>query len=410
MADAKIQATILVKKADGTTERITLEELKKRKQAVKEQANSVRAQPVSTPTPVSELPKIEPTVESVQRRTIPLVQEIQEKSEPVKIRRAIPLVEEVIPKPEPVKMSRAIPLIEETPVVIPTIPAARTESQVATTTPVTHVFEQPISITKPIFSSGKKVENTRSFLDEDHDEISALEKKHGTTHTPVTSVSFSSSVPIPKDLEARTNSLILSWKKGIRDKHQFLQYAVRAAGEGGLGLSQGNAEKLFLEISENAELKKPVAPLHHTPRPPADSLGLRPASIPQKRPMTQQIPNPPSLIREVASVRETSRVMGPTEEAGAFTLEDFRRLSRDSKVAGSMLLAKFSGWKDESYLLYLQVRDSWRRSPLFRLYIEQTVFAIERNVVITSALEGGSMNYDEYVVIADVNHKLGMMD
>ncbi len=375
MADAIAQATILVKKADGTTERVTLQEFKKRRAGTQN----------PEPPVVTSQPK---------RRAVPMIEELP--SQPIQ-RRVVPMIDE-IPAREVTKTEeptvRNIPAVEKKSVT-PAPPSVSTPHSVATTTPSIHVFEQP--------RASSKITDTRSLLDDDHAEIKEL----GLSHAPVTSVSFTSSVVIPKDLEARTSSLILSWKKGIRDKHQFLHYATKPAGEGGLGLSPVNAEKLFSEISHNAELRAAPQPVRPAPRTtPVSSGGYEY----QKKSIPQQIPNPPSLIREVASTQQSDRVMGPSEEAAALTLEDFRRLSRDPRVAGSMLQAKFEGWKDESYLLYLQVRDSWKKSPLFRLYIEKTTEAIEKNLTIAGVLQSGQMTHDEYLAVTEVNRKIGQMD
>ncbi len=397
----KPQPTILVKKADGTTERITLQEFRKRKQA------SVSPAPVPEPKILEKKAVVTPP--TPPKRVIPLVEEekiarpIVQASKPVvpqPPRRVIPLVEEVeVVKP------RAVPNVA------PTTPVVQTETHIANTTPVTKVFEHPIT-PKLVHKIGEKADDHRSLLDEDDSEIKAIgEKKvQSVRHTPAASVSFSSSVHVPKDLEARTTALILSWKKGIRDQYQFIEYAVRSASEGGLGLTKVDAMKLFEEISHSTTLGAPRPQSRPASVPSAAPLGSS-LSIPsQKKPQLNHIPNSTTLIREIAPTRDVAAVMGPIEEAASLSILDFRRLSRVPKTAGEMVVAKFSGWKDESYLLYLQVRDSWRTSPLFRLYIEKTTEAVEKNLTITAVLQNGELTYEEYLAIAEVNKKLGQMD
>ncbi|HRH23784.1 MAG TPA: hypothetical protein PK295_04105 [Candidatus Magasanikbacteria bacterium] len=401
---SKSQPTILVKKADGTTERITLQEFRNRKQVSISQAS------VEVPKVLEK--KAVMTPPTPPRRVIPLVEEEE-------IARPTQTAKPTVPQPP----RRVIPLVEEVEVVKPSVPSkvvsttpvVQTETHIANTTPVTKVFESSYTLRasadRQPANSKQKVDDHNSLLDEDDSEIKAIGDKKGQSvrHTPAASVSFSSSVQIPKDLEARTSALILSWKKGIRDQYQFIDYAARPASEGGLGLTKVDAVKLFEEISQSATLGAP-----RIPRPASLSSAVpltSPISTPsQKKPQLNHIPSSATLIREIAPTREPATVMGPIEEAASLSIEDFRRLSRIPKTAGEMMVAKFSGWKDESYLLYLQVRDSWRNSPLFRLYIEKTTEAIEKNLTITAVLERAQLSYEEYLEIALINRKLGMMD
>ncbi|MBP9732199.1 MAG: hypothetical protein KBD29_01935 [Candidatus Magasanikbacteria bacterium] len=403
MVDAqKPQPTILVKKADGTTERITLQEFRKRKQT------SVSPAPVPEPKVLEK--KVVVTPPTPPKRVISLVEE-------EKIARPMAQAPKpVVPQPP----RRVIPLVEEVEVVkpsvvskvVPTTPVVQNETHIANTTPVTKVFEQPM-VPKLVRKTENKADSDhRSLLDEDDSEIRAIGEKKGqvVSHTPAASVSFSSSVIIPKDLKARTDALILSWKKGIRDQYQFIEYAVRPASEGGLGFTKVDAMKLFEEISHSTTLGAPRPQSRPASVPSAAPLSSSLSTPSQKKPQLNHIPNSTTLIREIAPTREVTAVMGPIEESASLSILDFRRLSRVPKTAGEMVVAKFSGWKDESYLLYLQVRDSWRTSPLFRLYIEKTTEAVEKNLTITAVLQSGELTYEEYLAIAEVNKKLGQMD
>ncbi len=416
---SKLQPTILVKKADGTTERITLQEFRKRKQS------SIVQSPVPEPKVLEKKVTVIPP--APPRRVIPLVEEVEEREV---VRPTMPAPQPPVPQPP----RRVIPLVEDEELIVnnrhreekeqaqvsPVTPVVQAETHIANTTPVTKVFESPYThqaLVDKQKSNGHSVQGgsalgERSLLDEDDSEIRVIGEKKGqlVSHTPAVPVSFSSSVSIPKDLEARTSSLILSWKKGIRDQYQFIEYAMKSPSDGGLGLSKVDATKLFAEISQTATLG---APRPHTGSIPVASM-TPPAPLPtssQKKTTVHQIPSSaPSVMQEISPARERTAVMGPIEEVESFSIEDFRRLSRVPKTAGEMLLAKFSGWKDESYLLYLQVCESWKKSLLFRLYIEKTIEAVEKNLIITAVLQNGELTYEEYLAIAEVNKKLGQMD
>ncbi len=432
MADNPIsQPTILVKKADGTSERITLEEFKKRKQgkSISSNVDLESASPNSSPAPANANLPTSASSEQVQKKEEirdegktkeDLVSREKKHVKPLvvskkgQVRRPIPLIPTTPAATTTKPIRRAIPLIPSTSqpvtaaaaetVIFPSgtsLPQVITEQHLSTTTPVVEVFEHPAPSVSHVSSLPKK-QDRRSLLDEDMSEINLLKEKHGTGHAPTTQVDFSSSVQIPKDLEARASALILSWKKGIRDEHQFCEYVMKSPSEGGLGLSEGDAQKLFYEISGNATLIQPK--VNSAPKPMPPSRPMTPKAVPKT------VPTPPSVIQEVRAVRPTTSVMGPKEEIASFTIDDFRRLSRDPKTAASMVLSKFSGWKEESYLLYLQVRDSWRQSPLFRMYIDKTVEALSQRETIAAVLQGSDMTHDEYQALTEMTRKFEMMD
>ncbi|GEM_PF-3531174 len=401
----KQQPTILIKKSDGTTERITLEEFKKRKQMkrtesgvsdTKDRSNSARETSTVSSIPHKDVPHVKPLVahKGEVRRPIPIIPTVatSKPSSPTP-RRVIPII------PTTVSASTS-----ETNVSIPSsaVPQVVPEQHLATTTPVARIFQHPqSSVAVPVVSTKK--EDLRSLLDEDVSEINSLRERESVYHLPTTQVNFSSSVTFPKDLEARLNALVLSWKKGIRDEHQFREYAMKSPADGGLGLSLDDTQKLFFEISGNATLVSASAP---KPVPPRASSA---PPLPPK-PSIPPVHAPARVIQEVRSGDTVPAVMGPREEILSFSIDDFRRLSRDPKTAGDMVLSKFSGWKDESYLLYLQVRDSWRQSPLYRMYIECTVRALETRQTVATVLREGQLSYTEYQALIEVNRKFEMMD
>jgi hypothetical protein len=366
MADnQKSQPTILIRKSDGTTERVTLDEFKRRKMMK---------------TSVESVPK---KASAVLPHPIPLLFEsdiVHPKSvaRPQTLPHAIPLVEE-----SEVRTSARV------------MSTSSTTQAVATTTPVQHFFEH----------SSARFDH-QSLLEEDVSEVATLRNTGESTHLGSGTAVFSSTVSIPPDLRSRAEALVLSWKKGVRDQHQFLEYALKSPRDGGLGLTEGEGRQLFADVTKNARVEPPK------PVPPPRSRGLVSPSIPSSasaRPSLAPRATPASVIQEVSRATPVSTIMGPVEEAASFSIEDLRRLSRDPHKASEMFLAKFSGWKDESYLLYLQARDSWRGSPLFRLYIDMTVDALERGVTVAAFLEGSGLSYDEYLALATLNHEIEMI-
>ena len=61
--------------------------------------------------------------------------------------------------------------------------------------------------------------------------------------------------------------------------------------------------------------------------------------------------------------------MGPVDEIAAFTLTDFRRLAATTEEAALRLKQKSINLQEESVLLYLDALEAWRQSPLYKNYV-----------------------------------------
>jgi len=478
------QPTILVKKSDGTSERITLTEFRARMRTSADTADSVSPTQstdtvADTPASVRAVPAPSPVVSDDMDDEV-VISTVKRVSPPVDTPRMIPL-SVPIPLREKVKSKRekgkkensnfkiqntkfenekklkiqnskvesgkskvesrehfkvkgkkwekiqdlnvSAPIVSSEGEGEYLLPALETPHELSNTTPVTHIFEYPtitrdvpvadiaaIPTSSDIPSSVRTTaqapdDEHRSLLDEDFDEVHAMsrEKEHvSDTHAPVRSVVFAQSVNIPSELSGRAESLILSWKKGVRDDHAFMAYAMRPVEQGGLGLSQGDAEQLFAEVSHHAVLGPPAAP---PPRPVAPSTTSRPTPVSMGTKSMHTMSTPASAVLDVAPATKPA-VMGPKEEMASFTLEDFRRLSQTPSVASDMLRAKCAGWKEESYLLYLSIRDAWRESPLYRTYTQIVVQSLNQNIPFDTTLAEHGYTRDEFEAIASFNRAL----
>ncbi len=68
--------------------------------------------------------------------------------------------------------------------------------------------------------------------------------------------------------------------------------------------------------------------------------------------------------------------MGPTDEIRFFTLTDFRRLSANPEEAAMRFKQKFVNLRDESILLYLDAVSAWKVSPLYIEYVSTATAAL----------------------------------
>lgn len=371
---------ISVKKPDGTTVRVPLSEFKKMHAAPA--AASSQASPTSvnstlaTPTFPAE-PKIE--VESVKPTVLP----------PVKLD----------PKNE-IVAAHETPLLEE--VVTPT------EVRSA------EIMQAPPAIT---------------------DEI-------------VRQIVRDSKLMVANDLWGRAQSLIASWLKGVRDNEQFLHYVTAPAAKGGLGLETEVAAGVLMVMGK---YKKKDVPLSVTERPATKPALEVPLSAPTSQAftdsLTEQPPRPlrfntpvmpkiepvqspvvaPDPLEEVAPMTATQaptmapvspRVVqdirvgvtpltGPAEEMQSFTIIDWRRLGAQTAAAETAFLAKFNGWRGESFLLYMDAVNAWQQSPLLQQYLQIAIRAVnEKRQVAEVINEVGTMTTEEWLAINAANREI----
>lgn len=100
--------------------------------------------------------------------------------------------------------------------------------------------------------------------------------------------------------------------------------------------------------------------------------------LPKKEPVSRPI------VRDITPTKPLN--LGPLEEIKYFTLTDFRRLSADPAEAASRLKQKFTNLKDESYILYLNALEAWRTSPLFNDYMAVSINTLNRKNKLTDVV------------------------
>ena len=83
--------------------------------------------------------------------------------------------------------------------------------------------------------------------------------------------------------------------------------------------------------------------------------------------------------------------MGPVEEIQYMTLVDFRRLSAKPVEAAARLKQKFLNLRDESVVLYMDAFSAWHKSPLYADYMKNVARALKEKRKM-SALDGEDAN------------------
>jgi len=232
------------------------------------------------------------------------------------------------------------------------------------------------------------------------------------------------SFPIESDLRGRWESLIISRIKNVRDDDQLKSYLQKSKETGGLGLNDSQTEEAIQVIKmvfnlgrnfgsltkANKKLSASAVASSVIPKLSVNSAvssmkkmfnfsqsasdSSRVASSPSGKPILHDVVVPPPRPAQElsASAGLENKNMSPIDELGAFTLTDFRRLSKNADEAGQLVQKKFAVLKVESYLLFLQAVTAWRESPFYRAYQQVLEQALKNSETLKMAAGQGSEN------------------
>lgn len=326
MADNTTQPTILVKKADGTTERITLAELR------------------------------------VRQSGVPVTQEIV----------SVPVIVPNVVVPEKIKFVE--PKIDQPRGLV--IGPADVKSLLHEEAPNSPHADAPTSSART-------------------DQVSKL----------IASLSFK----VPSQFENRLRSGVQLRLKDIRSEADTRDLCLRSIKDGGLGLTQVQAEELVsktqptksLGIQKDQVSHAPVLPpmpvieiMKKTDREAAVEkiIGQTPVSVSPVR--TNQ---PQSFKPLMNDVKTKPAAMSPLDEIQYFSLIDLRRLSSQPSEAVNRLKQKFINLKDESFLLFMDSWNAWHNSPLYQSYTEVLDEALSQKSSLNTVL-----NTKEKISLAEI--------
>ncbi len=421
MPVSQSQPTITVKTADGKTVKMTLAEFRAshgNRETLKHPAASAgkgNIPPPSQPTPVSQAKQQPEKAESVKQAPPPLPidtqSELNNESRIMKQEAAAPsqkptqYVEQAQPAPQ-----RAQPIQTKSAIQIPRAEESRTQRQTAA---IAQVSNRP-SIQSPNRHAAWEDDDHLSLLDipfeGDRSINTASAPAGGTDDTKISSLvgKFSMQFALAPSLEHRLRSLLESRAKDIRTDEQMREYAKRDLAHGGLGLSEEQTDGLMEEVREIMGGRTKRAP------PPQKISAPAPRREPVPHPSPYMPPEKPrvetsrsQMLHDVApSVPEPKESVGPAEEMRAMTRVDFRRLGKTPKDAAEIIARKFDVTQAESFLLFLDMRDAWRESPLSQEYFSLIVRSLGGEGTIAALGKKGAMTAEEFTAIAGVNKKI----
>ena len=345
MFDQATQPTILVKKADGTTERITLAELKARQAGSKPIAVVPIAVPVAIPVVV---PKIEiphglviGPVEKKISSPIILAQD-QILQTPLKTEDVKSLLHEEIPENNKTDLN---------------ISHARTDQVSKIISSFT--FKIPAQFENRLISCVQlRLKDIRSEADTRALCLRSIKDGGlGMTQTQV------------DEVIAKTNAYVPSTNIKKTDRESAVDKIIGQTSISPEIVDLINTKKIEQNISSNP---------------------IRPKQPQSMRPMVHDVQDKPSS-------------MSPLDEIQYFTLVDLRRLSSQPTEAVNRLKQKFINLKDESYLLFMDSWNAWHNSPLYQTYLDMIDEAMSQKLNLSAVL-----NTKEKITLAEVEALIKM--
>ena len=238
-------------------------------------------------------------------------------------------------------------------------------------------------------------------------------KKDNSAKEIIAKLSFK----VAPDLAGRLESLVNSRLRDIRDDVQFIDYAQKAVGNGGVGLREEKAEEILKLISsnfkfqisnKNQRLKKEIGNSEQRTVNSEQNLNSKPANSEQIDRIQdtgyriQNMGSHPPMNDILPPPKPAAQPVGPVEELRMFTLTDFRHLG-EVKKAGEILAQKFITLKNESFFLFRDGLDAWHQSPLFNEYRKVLAQALRENKMVEAVLsEGGGLTREEFDEMVEV--------
>ncbi len=354
--------TILVKKADGTSVRMTMDEFKK----YKENLSTSTPEQLNAKAPIEALP-METQSQALATST--------------------PVTDIFIDEAAAMAVAKDRKIERSKDQILPNIKQWTEGDQVS-----------PLE---------EKVEETdfdlESLPSNKEDEFSGIMKK----------IKF----PVTDKQLSRLRPLVVSRLKDVRTDDQVIEYCLKLENSGGLGWSQDQAKQL-LEAIKNLNTQSlnhsSTLPPYHPTTKPLDHLvneSLQSQEIPPNQTVLINSQAARPIIHDVIAPVVEKRSVGPIEELKMFSLTDFRRLSNKPSQAGKILADKFAVFKKESYLLFFEALNAWQVSPLYKQYQGVIREALEKKTKIASLLDanngqGSQMKTTEFTALVEVNSQL----
>ena len=308
----------------------------------------------------------------------------------------------VLPKPIPV----ATPPIKEKVVTLsaPVVPAASIESPKPQIKPIVLHKKTEILVKE-------KPSDFRSLLeDTDLPVNSGAVKTSPQRKSEVEKIINQLSFSVPTGFMDRLRSIVQLRIKDVRGMNETRDLVLRSIKDGGLGLSEIQANELEDKCAVEMNLLptnffEPPTPTTATPFNSFVHEEEKKAPIKNDFKISS-VSKPQPIVRDIVSAAVE---VGPVEEIKFFRLIDLRRLSNNTDEAINRLKQKFINLKEESILLFLDAAKAWRESPLYQDYLNLIDDAFKKHLKIeTVAFGKDKINPEEIKALIKMEKELGL--
>ncbi len=432
------QPTIVVKKSDGTTVRMTLAELAASKKPVEQ---VVTAPPSSSLPPVPQIN--EEKLELLDADALPGAEDhhiVDPGEEGVSVVTEIPVDNEEYLSAD--ALLGASDSHEEEHMSSSYGGVIETSHALATTTPVVDIYANKAAFASHTthqesdaqgLSTPPNTENMVVWEKDDHTSLLEDTLDDPVSHIPsgddtrvqVEQVMSRLSTTLSAEDQKNVRALILSRIKDVRTDDQLFSSITREKESGGLGLSKEMGEEIVRIMSDMREgdmgimpvspvrthvrqktvnapsrESKPVAPVYveKIPNPLGQATPnvVRQSSL-NKRLLQDITPPPPrvaavsptsvvSVPKEVVVSTTQKRTVGPVDEFQQMTLVSFRQLAPTAEEAVDVLIRHIKLLEEESYILFLEAKDAWKQSELAVRYQQVLTGALQEGITIPAYL------------------------
>lgn len=115
----------------------------------------------------------------------------------------------------------------------------------------------------------------------------------------------------------------------------------------------------------------------------------------------------PPMSSQVAA--SDSRTVGPVGEIRSSTLVDFQRLGANGSDRAKVMMQKFETLKHDSYVLFLQGKEAWSQSPLYQMYLDILRQSLQERKSVKEILQQNSqgLTLEDIAAIVEINSSLG---
>lgn len=326
--------------------------------------------------------------------------------------------------------------VAPTPIVAPVVVQPKAES-VAVKKP-NPIIPKPIIKKTPIESVvvKEKPADFKSLLEDNDLSVSGSGVKTSAPRdNEVDKVIKQLSFNILPSFGGRLRSVVQLRLKDVRGANETKDVALRSIKDGGLGLTEMQAEELekkCLLVMESADRGVVVPPRARPVKTVAATMGglpqkfVEPAVPANTTPFNSfiheesdsiekmitpefkisSISKPKTIIHDVVS-RPVE--MGPVEEIKFFRLLDWRRMANNPTEAANRLKQKFINLKEESILLFFDAAAAWRESPLYQDYLEMIDVSFNKKIPLaTAASDKEKITLEEIKALVNMEKELGI--